>query len=308
MPTIKSAFLASVTALALAGPALAQSQCTSVRMSDVGWTDITATTSLTRQMLEALGYDVDVDVLGVPVTFASVAAGDLDVFLGNWMPSQDSAISGYLAAGTIETVKTNLQGTKFNLAVPKYLSAQGLRTYEDLPKFADQLDSTIYGIEPGNESNEYIISLTQPGKLLEGWTLVQSSEQGMLAQVSRFYPREKPVVFIGWAPHPMNTTFDIDYLQGGAEFFGEEGVVNTIVRKGFQQECPNVIRLLSQQEFTLPMENEMMAYILDDGMDADDATVKWVSEHPEVIEPWLAGVTTVDGQDGLAVVKEAFGL
>ncbi|WP_128253478.1 choline ABC transporter substrate-binding protein [Falsirhodobacter deserti] len=295
-------------ALSVALPAMAQTQCTSVSMSDVGWTDITATTEVTRQILEALGYDVEVNVLGVPVTFASLEQGDLDVFLGNWMPSQESAIRPYLETGRIETITTNLEGTKYNLAVPTYLAEQGLKTYEDLPEFAEPLDHRIYGIEPGNEGNEYLISLTEPGGILEGWEIVQSSEQGMLAQVGRFYPREEPVVFLGWEPHPMNASFDLTYLEGAQEFFGGEGIVNTISRAGFAEDCPNVARFLSQQRFTLQMENEMMGLILEDGMTPEDAVLDWIGRNPAVIEPWLEGVTAVDGAEGLTVVEEALDL
>ncbi|MDH2325384.1 choline ABC transporter substrate-binding protein [Cereibacter sp. SYSU M97828] len=305
---MKKTLLATACTLALAAPAMAQSECTAVTFSDVGWTDITSTTSATRQILEALGYDVEVDIIGVPVTYASMDSGDIDVFLGNWMPAQQGALQPYLDSGSIETLKVNLEGTKYNIAVPTYLYDAGLQTYEDLPKFKDQLQSTVYGIEPGNEANEFLTSLTEPGQILEGWEIVQSSEQGMLAQVSRFYPQEQAVAFLAWEPHPMNATYDIKYLKGGEEFFGEEGVVNTVIRKGFADECPNVAKLLSQQTFTLPMENEMMGLILDDGMEPDAAVLQWLKEHPGTVDPWLAGVTTVDGEEGLPVVKEALGL
>ncbi|SNX67402.1 glycine betaine/proline transport system substrate-binding protein [Cereibacter ovatus] len=306
MTPIRKALLAAVSTLAIAGPALAE--CTSVTFSDVGWTDITVTTSATRQVLEALGYEVEVDILGVPVTYASMDKGDVDVFLGTWLPAQQGAIGPYLEKGTIEEITTNLEGTKYTLAVPSYLYDKGLQSYADIGKFKDELGGKIYGIEPGNEGNEYLISLTEAGKPLEGFEIVQSSEQGMLAQVSRFYPQEKGVVFLGWEPHPMNATFALKYLPGGEAFFGEEGVVKTMARKGFKEECPNVAKLLSQQTFTLPMENEIMGKILDDGMDPDEAVLEWLKAHPETVDPWLAGVTTRDGAEALAAVKQTLGL
>ena len=33
----------------------------------------------------------------------------------------------------------------------------------------------------------------------------------------------------------------------------------------------------------------------------------WLKAHPEVVEPWLVGVTTRDGGDGLAAVRAALG-
>ena len=61
-----------------------------VRFSDVGWTDVTATTALVTQLLRTIGYSPTITVLSVPVTFASLQNNDIDVFLGNWMPAQEA--------------------------------------------------------------------------------------------------------------------------------------------------------------------------------------------------------------------------
>ena len=307
MTKMKTALLATVTAFAFAGSAYAEG-CDKVTFSDVGWTDITVTTSATKQVLKALGYDVDVKILSVPVTFASLESNDIDVFLGNWIPAQTGSIQPYLDKGTIETLTTNLTGTKYTLAVPSYLYDKGLKTYADVGKFKDELDGKIYGIEAGNEGNTYLISLTETGKAFEGFEVIESSEQGMLAQVARLYPEEKAVVFLGWEPHPMNANFSLKYLSGGEDFFGAEGIVNTVTRKGYAAECPNVGKLLTNQTFTLAMENEIMGKILDGGEDADPAVESWLKANPAVLEGWLAGVTTKDGGDGLAAVKTAMGL
>ena len=50
--------------------------------------------------------------------------------------------------------------------------------------------------------------------------MVESSEQGMLAQVARADERGEPVIFLGWEPHPMNANFKMSYLTGGDDFFG----------------------------------------------------------------------------------------
>ena len=106
----------------------------------------------------------------------------------------------------------------------------------------------------------------------------------------------------------MNSNFDIQYVEGGDEFFGGEGNVYTVTRAGFAGECPNVATLLQNMKFTLPMENEMMGLILDEGLNPDEAVKQWLTQHPETFDAWLAGVTTVDGGDGLAAVRSAMGL
>jgi glycine betaine/proline transport system substrate-binding protein len=293
----------------LAGPALAQDACSSLTFSDVGWTDITATTAATTLVLEALGYETRTNILSVPVTFQSIADGDTDIFLGNWMPAQEGAIRPYLDEGTIEEVATNLEGTQYTLAVPKYTYDKGLTTFEDIAEFRDELDGRIYGIEPGNEGNGYIISLIENDTFgLSGFEVVESSEQAMLAQVGRAVNSEDDVVFLGWAPHPMNSNIEMEYLTGGEEWFGDVGTVHTVTRTGLAEECPNIGTFLSNLKFTLEMENEIMGAILDDGEDARAAAQEWLTANPDTLDSWLDGVTTVDGEEGLAAVRAELGL
>ncbi len=57
--------------------------------------------------------------------------------------------------------------------------------------------------------------------------------------------------------------------------------------------------------FTLPMENEIMGAILNDGAEPEAAAKAWLAAHPDVLGPWLDGVTTKDGGDAMAAVSAA---
>jgi glycine betaine/proline transport system substrate-binding protein len=286
--------------------------CQTVRFSDVGWTDITSTTAATSAVLEGLGYQPTTEILSVPVTYASLKNKDIDVFLGNWMPTMEADVRPYVEDGSVENVGVNLEGAKYTLAVPTYLADQGLKDYADINKFRDQLGAKIYGIEPGNDGNRLILKMIDENAFgLKGFELVESSEQGMLAQVARATRSDEPIVFLGWEPHPMNKNFDMTYLSGGDEIFGPNyggATVYTNVRKGYLEECPNVGRLLKNLTFTLPMENEIMGAILDDGQDPGDAATAWLKAHPDTVAAWLDGVTAFDGGDGPAAVKEHLGM
>jgi glycine betaine/proline transport system substrate-binding protein len=145
---------------------------------------------------------------------------------------------------------------------------------------------------------------------LKGFELVESSEQGMLAQVAKSTKANEPIVFLGWEPHPMNANFDMAYLSGGDDVFGPNfggATVYTNVRKGYVGECPNAGKFVSNLKFTLGMENEIMGEILDKGMEAKAAAKDWLKAHPETVTPWLEGVTTFDGGDAKAAVTTALG-
>ena len=116
----------TLSALAIVAAAPAMADCDTVTFSDVGWTDITATTAATTLVLEALGYETDVKVLSVPVTYTSLANKDVDVFLGNWMPTMEADIAPYREAGTVDTVRANLLGTKYTLATNSAGAALGM--------------------------------------------------------------------------------------------------------------------------------------------------------------------------------------
>ena len=59
--------------LGIAAAAGDPASCKTVKFSDVGWTDITATTATTSAILQGLGYTPHTDVLSVPVTYQSLA-------------------------------------------------------------------------------------------------------------------------------------------------------------------------------------------------------------------------------------------
>ena len=305
--TIKTAL--PLLALIAATPALAQDDCNSVTFADVGWTDITATTAATSVVLDALGYETDTKLLSVPVTYISLAEGDVDVFLGNWMPTMEADIAPYREAGTVDTVRANLEGAKYTLAVNKAAADMGIATFADIAANRDALGDEIYGIEPGNDGNRLILDMIAANAFdLEGFKVVESSEQGMLAQVERADGRDAPIVFLGWEPHPMNAKFDMTYLEGGDDWFGPNlggATVYTNTRAGYVAACPNVGKLLENLSFTLPMENEIMGAILNDNADPQEAAKAWLAANPDAWSGWLDGVTTLDGGDAKAAVNAA---
>jgi glycine betaine/proline transport system substrate-binding protein len=268
--TIRSTLLTTAVTFALAGSAFAEG-CDKIIFSDVGWTDITATTAATALVAEALGYETEIKVLSVPVTYTGLAEGDVDVFLGNWMPTMEADIAPHRDAGKVDTVRTNLEGAKYTLATNEAGAALGIKDFKDIAAQKDALESQDLRDRAGNDGNRLILDMIASGPFgLDGFEVVESSEQGMLAEVAKRSDAGKPIVFLGWEPHPMNANFKMTYLTGGDDYFGPNfggAVVDTNTRAGYVAECPNQGKLLQNLVFSLPMENEIMGAILNDGAD-----------------------------------------
>lgn len=304
----------SATALMISGASAAFSAdpetCRVVRMAEPGWNDLAFTTGIASTLLKALHYQPQSQLLGIDVIYTSLKSKDLDVFLGYWDPAMVNYYKPYKEDGSVEKVRTNLVGAKYTFAVPTYVWEAGVKDFSDLQKFADKFDRKLYGIEPG--SNQLMLNaVNDPSLGLKDWEVVESSEQGMLSQVARFSRNKTFIVFQGWAPHPMNSKFDIKYLTGGDKFYGPNfgaATVDTQVRKGYGQQCPNVVALLQNLEFDVDFENKGMDLIMNGGLTPEDAALQAIKAEPQRLEKWLKDVSTADGQNGLSAVKAELGL
>jgi glycine betaine/proline transport system substrate-binding protein len=305
----KLAVVAAVMAMGTQFALAEDASCKTVRFADVGWSDIAATTGMASVVLEGLGYKPTVTIASIPIAFAGMKKKQIDVFLGYWNPSMTPQIEPFVKAGDIKVLDTpNLTGAKYTLAVPTYLYDKGLKTFADIAKFEKDLGGKIHGIEPGNDGNALIAGMIKENKFgLKTFKMVESSEAGMLVEAQRAIKGEKAIVFLGWEPHPMNVQMKMSYLAGGDDVFGPnlgEAKVYTAIPPSYEKKCPNVYKLLTNMQFSLDMENQVMGPILKK-VKPNKAAKDYLAKNPAVLDKWLAGVTTLDGKPGVDAVKTA---
>ena len=282
-------------------------ECKQIRLADGGWTDNTAQNALASTVLRSMGYDARSEILAVPVIMQSLENKDVDLWLDNWMPSQTAETKPFLDKGTVADLGVNLEGAGYGPVVPTYVADEGVKDLKDLSTFADKFDRKFYGIEAGNDGNRIIQSkIDDPSTGLSGWNLVESSEQGMLVEAQKKMEKKDWVAFLAWTPHPVMGQMDLHYLTGfEADGFGP-ATIHTLARADYAQQCPNAAKFFQNLRFTLDMEGAVMEQILA-GKDADAAAAEWLKANPDSAMPWLAGVTTFDGQPAEAAVKAALG-
>ncbi len=307
---IRSRIICMLSAFLLAiSPAFAKEieECKAPVIADGGWTDNIVQDGFAALTLKALGYEPVEKSLSLGVLLEGMKIGHVDVFLANWTPNSDATLRPYIDAGAIEKVGTNLVGAKYALAVPTYAYDAGLKDFSDIPKFHDALGGKIFALEAGNDSNNILIQMQKEKAFgLDKFKIVESSEQGMLSAVERAVSAGKPVVFVGWSPHPMNARFKMSYLSGGDKYFGPNygsAEVWTGLRPSFAKKCPNVLKFFENLRFTPELLSVNMQKYLDKEGSGEELALRALKEDSSILEPWLAGVTTFDGQDGLKAVK-----
>lgn len=283
--------------------------CQNIKLAETGWADISATTAMVSVVAEGLGYEVSAPIISVPIAFTSVAKGKVDAFLGYWSPSMDGIAAPFVKDKTIIIPeKANLEGAKYTLAVPAYTYDAGLQSFKDIAKFKKDLNAQIYGIEAGNDGNLLIQTMIKDNLFnLSDFKLRESSEAAMISQVKRAVKAKKPIVFLAWEPHPMNSQIELKYLTDGDEVFGPNygsAKVFTIISPEFQKRCPAESNLISQIRFTVEMESELMTEILENKVPAKKAAKEYLKKHPEVLKQWLVGIKSASGGDGKAAIEK----
>jgi glycine betaine/proline transport system substrate-binding protein len=145
-------------------------------IADIGWTENTAISGLTRVLLEEEpGYEeVITHKSEFDSVFEGVAEGDLDAFQDVWLPNQQGLLGS--VEGNVELLGPWYQGqTKQGIGVPSYMDATSL----------DQLTESeadlLLGIAPSSVvmeivSEEVILAYGLDQKLVE------ASTDGMLAR------------------------------------------------------------------------------------------------------------------------------
>jgi glycine betaine/proline transport system substrate-binding protein len=287
---------------------LSQGSAQTVTFGFVEWPELTVKTEVAATVLEAIGYDTGALSLSLPLVLRGVSTGDLDVFLGLWMPSMTGMIEPYFEDGTITQVGVILDETIYRPAVPSYVYDAGVQSLADLNEHAERFGAQIYGIEPGNDGNELVFQMIEENIYdLSGWTLVESSTEGMLAAVRNAINRNNWIVFLGWSPHWMNTEFDMTYLDDPENIWGEDGYVGVIMNSAYAESHPNLARFFSQFKVDADTMSTWTEEFSLQGLEPSAIANTWIPANMDVVLAWLEGVTATDGRPAGDVLREAFG-
>lgn len=157
-----------------------------------------------------------------------------------------------------------------------------------------QTEYEIIGIEPGAG----LMGLTNHALedyQLDDWTLVEGSSAAMVAELQKAYNSQEPIIITGWSPHWMFSSFDLKYLDDPKGSFGGTEDINTIVRKGLEQDAPGAYKILDQFSWE-PSDMEAVMVDVTDGMDPTEAAEKWIEANPDKVSKWTKGAQSGNGE------------
>src|SRR5690625_4656217 len=197
-----------------------------------GCTDQTGMAYLYEYVLEESGYDVEVGNLGdMAPSFTAVAQGDADLFGSTW-PERTHDVYWEEHQDNLEDLGAYYDDAKLFLAVPEYSDIQSI---EDLPEYADELDDTIMGIEPGAGLSIITEDEVMPHYGLDDdFELALSSTTAMLSSLETAMDNEEEIVVTLWTPFWATTNYDVRELEDPDGVYGEPESLHTVARLGFR--------------------------------------------------------------------------
>ncbi|WP_251977905.1 ABC transporter substrate-binding protein [Salinicola avicenniae] len=314
--TLRKALLAAtLLPLTIAAPIAVQAQSQPQDEADSAnfivppWPGVTVKTELFSQMLDALGYSSEVQELSSTVGYQTLQTGDSDIFLGGWMPAQQESYDQAVSSGKVVDLGNNVTGAQMGFAVPGYVYDAGIHSAEDLDAHRDQFGGRFYSIESGATVSEFINDAHDNDTYgLGDWQILESSTPGMLSEVNAAFDAERWIVWYGWTPHWMAPAYDMRILDDPEAVYGPDNGasdVRTIVNKAFADANPNLRQLLDQFVLTADEQSAFIDGYSRQERDADEVAREWLQNHPERVATFLEGITTRDGEPGLAAVESS---
>lgn len=275
-----------------------------VNFGTVDWPEAIAKTNVAANIVEALGHEIEISQLTVPLVFEGLETGDLDVFVEAWFPTMQTNLDA-VDQDEITSAATNLPEATFSVAVNEAACEAGVRSHEDLDQYKERFDSTIYGIEPGNDGNQVVIDMIANDTYgLGDWEIVESSTNGMLSEVDNRVKDGEWVAFTGWEPHWMNNKYDMCLLEDPEGAWGGTSHVETLLNTEFAQNNEELYQFFSQMVVNKDIQAYWIDQIDNSGKEPEEIALEWLRDNPETTDQWLEGVTAADGTDGSEALRE----
>ncbi len=260
----------------------------SVELAYVEWARSVAITHLAGEILSEMGWDVRLSNVANAAMWQSVAAGDSDALLAAWLPATHQMFYGDEGEFTDDVVDLgpNYEGAKLGLVVPEYVEEDSI---SDLVENGDKYDWEIVGIDPGAGMMQQTEEAIEDDKYgLGEFELLEGSDSTMAAALQDAIRNEEPVVVTGWQPHWKFGRWDLKILEDPERVFGESETINTMVRKGLEEDDPELFTFFDEMDwFSVEEGIGQIMVDVEEGMDPEEAAAAYVEDNQDAINDAL---------------------
>lgn len=274
--------------MSLAIPAIGATD-TPLTFGIVPWSESLAVGSLITYILEEeIGQPVEAINPDIGVAYQAMINGDLDLFVESWLYVTHEAYWAE-SAPQLRDFGPIYEDALLCWAVPAYIPEDEVSSVVDLgkPEVKEKMGGEIIGIDPGSGLMQHSALMMQDYPELEGWTLRDSSDYAMVAELKRRMMRDEWTVVTLWQPHSAFGRFDLRVLDEPQGILGAEEEIHMVGRQDFTAKFDNdVSTFLSRFYLTIDQMSELTLLY---GEDEDIAAFKFAEKYPKLIHYFITG-------------------
>jgi len=307
---IRGLAAAGLLALALAAPGCGGSDEASppppgtVRVGEFSWSSASLTNEILAQIVERhpeLGVrHLERRRVEPEEGWDDLADGRLDLLTEVYLPNQAEFLES--SGEDTELVHRVYAGAVNGWFVPSYVvapdgPAAGLRSVDQLRRYADVFDREFYDGEDGWVTTEWNAERIDGfGLDLEQHT---GSESELIGALRRAYDARRPVLLYLWRPHWAHSAFDLVMLDepNGYSvdcFTGDRKACAmptndswTAGRIDLGTRLPAFRQFLGRFEIDLGEMERMLLQVDERGTPADVVARRWLDRHTGEVEAWI---------------------
>lgn len=261
----------------------------------LGVTDLSfhrATAAVVSQVLQRLGYEVQISHAAHEANFSLLHSGAVDMLASAWLPHSHGV---YLQSvnSDVATRELGLHYQPYALwGVPEYVPASAVSKLEDLlkPAVAARMQKIIQGIGPGAGISRFSLRIFERYSLAKaGYEFRNGSEQDCANAFKRLVAAGEWGVVPLWHPQFLHHRHTIRALKDPEGLLGAVDRAVLLVREDrLALLMPEHIQVLDNIRLSNAIVAELDYAINCDQQDADSAAVDWLNRNPQTLASWLA--------------------
>ncbi|KRN04751.1 glycine betaine ABC transporter glycine betaine-binding protein [Holzapfeliella floricola DSM 23037 = JCM 16512] len=250
-----------------------------IRLAYKEWDDAISSTFVVGEVLQDMGYQVEMVPLDNIFMWKSVADGSADAMVTAWLPTTNGPEYKRYKNNVDIIGESLVDGAKAGFIVPSYMSVNSIADLKN------EANKTITGMEPGAGITANAEKTLKRYPNLKGFKLMPSSSGAMFSALDKAIKNKEEIIITGWMPHWSFNKYDIKVLDDPQGTISAPETITTIARKGLKEDKPEAFKVLQNFKWDLPDINEIMVK-LSDNVDPKKAAREWIEKNPEKVASW----------------------
>ena len=283
----------------MAGPDLGE--ITTIQLIANPWAGSAANIAVAAQLLEHIGYDVEVTDLDENAQWTAINTGELHVSLEVWPSGHAQNRTDFIDNPDGNVVDAGLLGPIGQIGW--YLPAYMIEQNPALATADGFTDAELAGLFATAETGDL-------GQILHGdpsWVTFEQdiiddfglnlaivyagSEEALLAAFDAATSRNEAVLAYWWKPHPAVSVFDLVELElpldpDGNKYYPPDNLFK-IVWAGLEDGAPAAWEFLHNFNYTTADQLSMLGAIGGEGKSAEEAAADWIAANEATWSAWI---------------------